>query len=150
MAAGRRARIVALTDLLVSLGFENCPSLIASGRVLVDGRVVSNPAARIRADSSVRVLAKRRLKGDVKLSHAINRMSVPVAGRVALDLGASAGGFTVALLERGARRVYAVDAGIGQLLGQLRADPEGRESRGSQPGKPQSSPHTGGHRPGDD
>jgi 23S rRNA (cytidine1920-2'-O)/16S rRNA (cytidine1409-2'-O)-methyltransferase len=46
-----------------------------------------------------------------------------VAGRVAVDVGASAGGFTTALLERGVRRVYAVEAGVGQLLGRLRADP---------------------------
>ena len=61
------------------------------------------------------------LRGEAKLSAAINRFAVPVAGRVALDVGASAGGFT--RVGRGARRVYAVDAGHGQLLGSLRADP---------------------------
>lgn len=123
MAAARRARVVALTDLLARMGLEHGPRLIASGRVLVDGRIIASPAARVRADATIRVLSDRRLKGDVKLSHALEQMHVPVAGRVALDLGASAGGFTVALLERGARRVYAVDAGVGQLLGRLRADP---------------------------
>jgi 23S rRNA (cytidine1920-2'-O)/16S rRNA (cytidine1409-2'-O)-methyltransferase len=123
MAAARRARIVALTDRLARLGADNGPGLIASGRVLVDGRAITNPSARIRADSAIRILPDRRLKGDVKLSYALDVMEVPVAGRTALDLGASAGGFTTALLERGARRVYAVDVGTGQLVGRLRVDP---------------------------
>jgi 23S rRNA (cytidine1920-2'-O)/16S rRNA (cytidine1409-2'-O)-methyltransferase len=123
MAATRRARIVALTDRLLHDGVENGPALIVSGRVLVDGRVITNPSARVRADSAVRVVRERRLKGDRKLSHALDQLKVPVKGRTALDLGASAGGFTVALLDRGARRVYAIDAGVGQLLGRLRVDP---------------------------
>jgi 23S rRNA (cytidine1920-2'-O)/16S rRNA (cytidine1409-2'-O)-methyltransferase len=122
MAPTRRARFTALTVILSRLGFDDAPSVIVSGRVLVDGRVVSNPAARVRADSAIRVLPVRRLKGDVKLSFALDRLEVPVGGRVALDLGASAGGFTSALLSRGARRVYALDAGVGQLRSELRND----------------------------
>jgi len=88
----------------------------------VDGRVLNNPAALVRSDAAIRVVAERRLRGDIKLSHALDHFDVPVLGRVALDLGASAGGFATALLARGVRRVYAVDAGIGQLLGRLRCD----------------------------
>jgi len=62
------------------------------------------------------------LRGEAKLRAALLAFSVPVAGRVALDVGASAGGFTRVLLEAGARRVYAVDAGHGQLLGSLRQE----------------------------
>jgi 23S rRNA (cytidine1920-2'-O)/16S rRNA (cytidine1409-2'-O)-methyltransferase len=123
MAARRRARFAALTVMLSRRGVDEAPNVILSGRVLVDGRVVTNPAARIRADSAIRVLQERRLKGDIKLSFALDRLAVPVVGRVALDLGANAGGFTTALLSRGARRVYAVDAGVGQLRGGLRSDP---------------------------
>jgi len=63
------------------------------------------------------------LRGEAKLRAALERFDVPVRGRVCLDLGAAAGGFTRVLLEADAARVYAVDAGFGQLLGSLRQDP---------------------------
>jgi 23S rRNA (cytidine1920-2'-O)/16S rRNA (cytidine1409-2'-O)-methyltransferase len=63
------------------------------------------------------------LRGEAKLRAALAAFGVPVADRVALDVGAAAGGFTKVLLEAGAARVYAVDAGHGQLLGSLRQDP---------------------------
>ncbi|MGH9180531.1 MAG: SAM-dependent methyltransferase, partial [Acidimicrobiales bacterium] len=62
------------------------------------------------------------LRGEAKLAAALARFAVPVTGRVALDAGAAAGGFTRVLLAAGARRVYAVDAGHGQLLGSMRQD----------------------------
>lgn len=62
------------------------------------------------------------LRGEAKLRAALTGFDVRVAGRVCLDLGAAAGGFTRVLLEAGASRVYAVDAGFGQLLGSLRQD----------------------------
>jgi len=115
---------VALTSLLSTRhpGVD-ANAAIASGRVLVDGRPITNPAARVRADAAVQLVPERRLRGDIKLTHALETLHVPVAGRVALDVGASAGGFTTALLGAGARRVYALDAGIGQLVGRLRAEP---------------------------
>lgn len=97
--------------------------VIADGFVLVDGRVVDNPDALVRRDAAIKVIPHRRLRGDLKLSHCVDTLCIPVRGRVALDVGASAGGFTTALLDRSARRVYAVDAGVGQLVGRLRADP---------------------------
>jgi 23S rRNA (cytidine1920-2'-O)/16S rRNA (cytidine1409-2'-O)-methyltransferase len=63
------------------------------------------------------------LRGEAKLRAALDLGGVDVGGKIALDVGASAGGFTTVLLERGARRVYAVDAGHGQLRGWLRQDP---------------------------
>jgi 23S rRNA (cytidine1920-2'-O)/16S rRNA (cytidine1409-2'-O)-methyltransferase len=122
VASSRRARFVALTSVLARLHVATPATVIASGRVLVDGRVIKNPAALVRADAAVRVLPERRLRGDIKLSHALRHFDVPVRGRVAGDLGASAGGFTTALLTLGARRVYAVDVGVGQLVGTLRSD----------------------------
>ncbi len=62
------------------------------------------------------------LRGEAKLRAALTEFGVQVTGRVCLDLGAAAGGFTRVLLESGAARVYAVDAGFGQLLGSLRQD----------------------------
>jgi len=72
---------------------------------------------------SLRVPPRPPLRGEAKLQAALDRFHVVVAGRVALDVGASAGGFTRVLLRAGATRVYAVDAGHGQLLGSLRQDP---------------------------
>lgn len=117
-----RARFVALADLLARRRPDTDPRVIGDGRVLVDGRVLTNPAAQVRLDAAVRVLPERRLRGDMKLSRALEILPVEIADRVALDLGASAGGFTTALLAAGASRVYAVDAGVGQLLGRLRHD----------------------------
>ena len=94
-----------------------------AGRVLVDGSVVTNPRALVAVDASIRVRPDRELRGQAKLRRALQALPVPVAGRVALDVGAAAGGFTAALLAAGARRVYAVDAGHGQLAGRLRQDP---------------------------
>ena len=122
MAPRHRARFVALVDLLARHHVEADSKVIASGRFLVNGQVISNPAACVRGDSALRVLPERRLRGDLKLSEALGQFAVPVATRVALDVGASAGGFTTALLTLGARRVYAVDAGVGQLVGRLRGD----------------------------
>jgi 23S rRNA (cytidine1920-2'-O)/16S rRNA (cytidine1409-2'-O)-methyltransferase len=120
----RRAPFVALTSLVAALHpGTDAHTAVASGRVLVDGRFVTNPAALVRRDAAVRLLPQRRLRGEVKLAHALAGLDVTVNGRVALDVGASAGGFTTALLGAGARRVYAVDAGVGQMLGSLRADP---------------------------
>jgi 23S rRNA (cytidine1920-2'-O)/16S rRNA (cytidine1409-2'-O)-methyltransferase len=121
--ASHRARFVALINLLARHQIEDDSNVIASGRVLVDGRVISNPAARVRADAALKILPARRLRGDLKLSEALRDLAVPVATRVTLDVGASAGGFTTALLTFGARRVYAVEAGLGQLVGSLRIDP---------------------------
>jgi 23S rRNA (cytidine1920-2'-O)/16S rRNA (cytidine1409-2'-O)-methyltransferase len=123
MPTSRRRRFVALVDLLARRRPDVDASVIRDARVLVDGRFATNPRARVPADASLRVLAPRRLRGDVKLSYALGSLHVPVAGRVAVDLGASAGGFTSALLDRGAQRVYAVDVGVGQLLGRLRNNP---------------------------
>jgi 23S rRNA (cytidine1920-2'-O)/16S rRNA (cytidine1409-2'-O)-methyltransferase len=130
MSKSQRARFVALTDLLARHRPDVDPSAIVEGRVLVDGRALTNPSARVRVDASLRVTTTRRLRGDVKLSHALDALAVPVAGRVAVDVGASAGGFSVALLDRGAQRVYAVDAGIGQLIGRLRNDRRVRNLEG--------------------
>ena len=96
---------------------------ITEGRVMIDGAIIDNPNARVRSDAAVVVArANRGLRGEVKLRAALDAFGVPVIGRVALDAGAAAGGFTRVLLDAGASCVYAVDAGHGQLLGSLRQD----------------------------
>jgi 23S rRNA (cytidine1920-2'-O)/16S rRNA (cytidine1409-2'-O)-methyltransferase len=97
---------------------------IRDGEVLVGGGVVTNPGSMVPQGTAVSIKEERVLRGRRKLEAALSRWDdVPAGGAVALDAGAAAGGFTQALLEAGARRVYAVEAGYGQLLGSLRQDP---------------------------
>jgi 23S rRNA (cytidine1920-2'-O)/16S rRNA (cytidine1409-2'-O)-methyltransferase len=93
---------------------------LTAGHVLIDGRVVTNPRSQVRADASVVIRPPRALRGEDKLRAALESFAVDVTDRECVDLGASAGGFTRVLLEHGARRVFAVDAGHGQLRGDLR------------------------------
>jgi 23S rRNA (cytidine1920-2'-O)/16S rRNA (cytidine1409-2'-O)-methyltransferase len=97
-------------------------ALVREGRVLVDGFPVRNERSLVRREASVVVVEPHSLRGEAKLRAALDAFTVEVAGRVALDVGAAAGGFTRVLLDAGARRVYAVDAGHGQLVGSLRQD----------------------------
>ena len=96
---------------------------IAEHGVLVDGQLVHNPRSLVREGARIELRGETRLRGEAKLEAALGAFEVPVADRVALDVGAAAGGFTRVLLEAGAARVYAVDVGFGQLLGSLRQDP---------------------------
>jgi 23S rRNA (cytidine1920-2'-O)/16S rRNA (cytidine1409-2'-O)-methyltransferase len=96
---------------------------VRSGRVVVDGRFVQNPASQVTVGASIVVQDEAPLRGEAKLRAALEHFAITVSGRVALDAGAAAGGFTRVLLEAGASRVYAVDAGHGQLIGSLRQDP---------------------------
>ena len=124
MSPSKRVPFVALTTLLRNRfpAIVDPGDAITDGNVIVDGAFVTNARARVRADAAVRLVTPKALRGTRKLRGALESLPVPVAGAVALDVGAAAGGFTVALLEAGARRVYAVDAGSGQLRGWLRAD----------------------------
>jgi 23S rRNA (cytidine1920-2'-O)/16S rRNA (cytidine1409-2'-O)-methyltransferase len=121
----RRARFVALVDLVPATRSDRAEAirLIIERLVQVDGRIVDNPRARVPATAAVVIRRPAPLRGAAKLSAALEHFAVPIRGRVALDVGAAAGGFTSVLLAAGASRVYAVDAGFGQLLGSLRADP---------------------------
>ena len=125
MPTARRAPFVALLTLLQRRfpGLDDPAQLIKEGAVLVNGVPAANPRTRVRADAAIRIRHPRPLRGTIKLAHALTTFGVSAAGAVALDLGAAAGGFTQALLDAGAARVYAVDAGTGQLRGWLRADP---------------------------
>jgi 23S rRNA (cytidine1920-2'-O)/16S rRNA (cytidine1409-2'-O)-methyltransferase len=123
--ANPKARFVALTRLI----HDRYPALadavaeIEARRVVVDGVVATNPRARARQDAAIKIRAHGALRGAAKLRAALDAFDVDVTDGVAVDVGASTGGFTSVLLDRGARRVYAVDVGHGQLLGHLRQDP---------------------------
>ena len=119
-----------LDQLVVDLGLapsrSQARSLIMMGRVLVDGVKVCKAGVSVPSTSSLRVLDDGRRyvsRGGLKLARAIESFQVEVEGLVALDVGASTGGFTDCLLEAGATRVYAVDVGYGQLHWRLRNDP---------------------------
>jgi 23S rRNA (cytidine1920-2'-O)/16S rRNA (cytidine1409-2'-O)-methyltransferase len=124
LTRNHRAPFIALTRLLERRypELEDPPKAVLDGSVVVDGRTISNPRARVRADASIRVIGPRRLRGHLKLATALDAFRLDVEGVVAVDVGAAAGGFTAALLDRGAERVYAVDLGFGQLVGRLRLD----------------------------
>lgn len=108
-----------------SLDLEGARRLIASGSVLVDGAPARSPARRVSPSADVAVLVPKRYvsRGADKLTGALEATGIDVADVLVLDVGASTGGFTDVLLERGARRVLAVDVGRHQLHERLRADP---------------------------
>src|SRR5215470_17418139 len=100
-------------------------SLIRNGLVKVDGGLETRPARRIAlgVEISLDADAPRYVsRGALKLAAALDHFRLPIFGVVALDIGASTGGFTEVLLARGAARVYAVDVGHGQLDRALRTD----------------------------
>ncbi len=128
----KRGRKRPLAALLVERGefatADEARRWIMAGQVLVDGQRVDKPGTPVPTDADLTVRGRRRFvsRGGYKLAAALDGFAVPVAGRVALDSGASTGGFTDCLLQRGAALVYAVDVGYGQLAGSLRANPRVR------------------------
>ncbi len=103
---------------------EQARRAIMAGAVEVDGRRVDKPGTPARADCTIAVRAREPFvsRAGRKLAHALDTFGLDVAGRVVLDVGASTGGFTDCLLQRGVARVYALDVGRGQLDARLRAD----------------------------
>jgi 23S rRNA (cytidine1920-2'-O)/16S rRNA (cytidine1409-2'-O)-methyltransferase len=102
--------------------------LIARGEVLVAGRLAAKAGELVAEDVAVEIATDRAgveyvSRGALKLLHALDLFGFSPAGRIALDIGASTGGFSEVLLERGAERIYAVDVGNGQLHPRLAADP---------------------------
>ncbi len=121
---------IRLDVLLVERGLvpsrERARALVLAGQVTVDGRVVSKAGTAVPEGASL-VLATPDHpyvgRGGLKLAHALDAFGILVAGREGLDIGASTGGFTDVLLQRGAMRVIALDVGHGQLDWRLRNDP---------------------------
>lgn len=124
----RRGRKRPLADLLVERGMfadlDEARRWIMAGKVWVNERLLDKPGMLVPGDAILHVRGRSRYasRAGYKLKAALEHFAVNVAGRVALDCGASTGGFTDCLLQHGASLVYAVDAGYGQLAGRLRAD----------------------------
>jgi 23S rRNA (cytidine1920-2'-O)/16S rRNA (cytidine1409-2'-O)-methyltransferase len=119
-----------LDQLLVERGLfpsrEQARRAVMAGTVEVEGRRVDKPGTAVPGEARLAVLAPKEpyvSRAGRKLEHALDHFQVDAAGQVCLDVGASTGGFTDCLLQRGALRVYAVDVGYGQLDLRLRNDP---------------------------
>ena len=118
-----------IDQTLVERGFfesrERAQRAIMAGEVRVGEHVVEKPAEMIEIDAAISVAEPPQFvgRGALKLSGALDDFKIDVAGKVALDIGASTGGFTDCLLQRGAAKVFAVDVGRGQLAWKIRNDP---------------------------
>jgi len=118
-----------LDKLLVERGLaasrERAQALILAGKVLVNEQKINKSGTTVELDAIVRLLGddlKYVSRGGVKLEKALDHWDIEVSGLVCLDVGASTGGFTDCLLQRGATRVIAIDTGYGQLDFRLRQD----------------------------
>lgn len=116
-------------QLLVARGLfdsrARARAAIEAGLVVADGVVVRKPSEQVPQDAAITAQPAHRWvgRGALKLDHALTLWPVAVEGRTALDVGASTGGFTEVLLDRGAAKVFAVDVGFGQMHETVAADP---------------------------
>jgi 23S rRNA (cytidine1920-2'-O)/16S rRNA (cytidine1409-2'-O)-methyltransferase len=124
---------VRLDKLLLERGVaasrERAQALILAGKVLVNGQKIEKAGAGVEGSADIRLLGedlKYVSRGGLKLEEALRHWQIDVAGKVCLDVGASTGGFTDCLLQRGAARVISVDTGHGQIDFRLRQDPRVR------------------------
>ena len=115
--------------LLVERGLADsrhkAQAMVLAGEVLIDEQKAEKPGRQVAAAAAVRLVGRRSRfvsRGGLKLEAALDRFAIDARGAVCLDIGASTGGFTDCLLQRGAARVYAVDAGTAQLHWRIRRD----------------------------
>jgi 23S rRNA (cytidine1920-2'-O)/16S rRNA (cytidine1409-2'-O)-methyltransferase len=121
---------IRLDRLLVDRGLvesrEKGQALIFAGQVLVNGQKQDKAGVLVPGDAEIRILGEQMpyvSRGGLKLEAAVRELVIDVSGKTALDVGASTGGFTDCLLQHGAKKVYAVDVGYGQMAWKLRQDP---------------------------
>jgi len=118
-----------IDQALVERGFfesrERAQRAIMAGEVRVGDRVFAKPSEKIDIDGAISISEAPQFasRGALKLAGALDHFRIDVKGKIALDIGASTGGFTDCLLQRGAAKVFAVDVGRGQLAWKLRNDP---------------------------
>ena len=117
-----------IDSLLVERGLAEsrtkAQALIMAGEVLVEGKPVIKPGTLVKEEATIAILEPPPFvsRGGVKLDYALDQLQLDVSDKVVADIGASTGGFTDCLLQRGASRVYAIDVGYGQLDYHLRQD----------------------------
>jgi len=126
---GKKILKVRLDKLLVERGLaasrERAQALILAGKVLVEEQKVEKAGSQVSSACAIRLLGedlKFVSRGGLKLERALDHWQIQVAGKICLDVGASTGGFTDCLLQRGAAQVIAVDTGYGQMDFNLRQD----------------------------
>ena len=121
----KRRLDVLLVDRGLAESREKAQALVMAGQVTVDERPAPKPGTLVAEDADLAVARGPRFvsRGGEKLDHALDAFGLDVTGLVAADIGASTGGFTDCLLQRGASRVYAIDVGRGQLDHRLRSNP---------------------------
>ncbi len=104
---------------------EQAQRLVMAGAVLVNGQKAAKPSLSVADGAAIEILRESPYvsRGGFKLEKALNEFMIDPAGKIATDIGASTGGFTDCMLQRGALKVYAVDVGYGQLHQKLRNDP---------------------------
>jgi 23S rRNA (cytidine1920-2'-O)/16S rRNA (cytidine1409-2'-O)-methyltransferase len=124
---------IRLDKLIVDRGLaasrERAQALILAGKVLVEDQKSEKAGAQVSVESVIRLLGedlKYVSRGGLKLERALDHWNIPVAGKICVDVGASTGGFTDCLLQRGAAHVIAIDTGYGQMDFKLRQDPRVR------------------------
>ncbi|MEI8311778.1 MAG: TlyA family RNA methyltransferase [Verrucomicrobiota bacterium] len=125
MSSGKSRLDVALVERGLFDSREKARRAVMAAQVFVDGQPATKAGTLIPALAKIEVAAKEKFvgRGGYKIEAALEAFRVDPAGRVCADIGASTGGFTDCLLQRGAARVYAVDVGYGQLDDKLRRDP---------------------------
>ncbi len=125
MSSGKSRLDLALVERGLFDTREKARRAIMAGQVLVDGQVWDKPGKAVAADRTLAVAAREKFvgRGGYKIEAALDAFGVDPAGRVCADIGASTGGFTDCLLQRGAALVHALDVGHGQLDWRLRQDP---------------------------
>jgi 23S rRNA (cytidine1920-2'-O)/16S rRNA (cytidine1409-2'-O)-methyltransferase len=118
-----------LDKLLVEKGIvqsrERARALILAGRVAVEGRTIDKPGTQIEIEAQLQLRGENQpyvSRGGIKLEGALDAFEIDPKGMIVMDVGASTGGFTDCILQRGARKVYAVDVGYGQLAWKLQKD----------------------------
>ena len=125
MTNSRQRLDVLLVERALAPSRDRARALVMAGAVFVAGNRVDKPGTTILRDAAIEVRGSDHpwvSRGGLKLAHALETFALDVTGAVALDVGASTGGFTDVLLQGGAARVYAVDVGHGQLAWALRND----------------------------
>ncbi len=122
----RKRLDVRLVESGLAASRERAQALILAGKVLVNDVPVTKPGSAVAEDAAIRLRGEDIpfvSRGGLKLERALDAFDVPVAGRIALDIGASTGGFTDVLLQRAAEHVYAIDVGHNQMDWKIRRDP---------------------------
>jgi 23S rRNA (cytidine1920-2'-O)/16S rRNA (cytidine1409-2'-O)-methyltransferase len=115
-----------LTEKGIVQSRERAKALIMAGRVMVENRIVDKAGTKVDVEAHLQLRGEDHpyvSRGGVKLEGALEAFRIDPAGMVVMDIGASTGGFTDCVLQKGARKVYAVDVGYAELAWKLRADP---------------------------